>query len=212
MDCGDNGPDYNLGHTHADALSILLSSENKEILVDSGVFTYFPGKRRDDCRSTKAHNTVEIDGKNSAEIWSAFRVARRGHSKYFFRNNSDNVLIKACHDGYAKCMKECILHYRTVKIGNDRLTVKDYIKGKRDHAAVARFHIGPDCNLIRLNGNECVIDDHILLRSSHPIRISDCEIAGSFGVTRKAKCIEIEFKDTYCVKTDFLFIKEKENG
>ena len=135
MDCGNNGPDYNLGHTHADALSVLLYSEEKEILVDSGVFTYQPGEERNFCRSTKAHNTVELDGLNSAEVWSAFRVARRGHTKIIDFSVDDGLKVKAAHDGYKAVMKDPAFHIRDVNISKGTIEINDVIESALQHRA-----------------------------------------------------------------------------
>ena len=47
------------------------------MLVNTGISQYGEGKERNRQRSTAAHNTVEVDGENSSEVWAGFRVARR---------------------------------------------------------------------------------------------------------------------------------------
>jgi len=194
FDVGDGGPDSNLGHAHADALSILLSSRNKNILVDSGVYTYEPGLERNDCRSTKAHNTIEIDNTNSAEIWSAFRVAKRGHTKIdSFHNNGDVFSISATHDGYCKCLKKSVKHRRNVIVSKNIITIKDTVFGKGGHKAVARFHIGANCELKQVSDYECMIDN-VRLQSSEFIHVVEHEYAEEFGIKVKSKSIEIPFE------------------
>ena len=52
-------------HKHADDLSIVYSLNNLPFLVDAGRFTYqYDLPERIYCESTRAHNTVEIDGLN----------------------------------------------------------------------------------------------------------------------------------------------------
>lgn len=58
-------------------------------------------------RSTKAHNSVEILGKDSSEVWGGFRVANRANIIELVENIDH---IKATHDGYNK--KYGILHTR----------------------------------------------------------------------------------------------------
>jgi hypothetical protein len=43
------------------------------------VYEYVPGARRTLARSTRAHATIELDGEEQAEIWSAHRVGGRPH-------------------------------------------------------------------------------------------------------------------------------------
>ena len=50
---------------------------DQRFFVNLGVSTYETSKRRLLERSTKSHNTVEINKKNSSDVWSSFRVASR---------------------------------------------------------------------------------------------------------------------------------------
>ena len=203
MDCGNNGPDYNPGHTHADALSVLLYSEDKEILVDSGVFTYKTGTDRNACRATKAHNTVEVDERDSAEVWSSFRVARRGHSDVIYFDSDKGLRIKAVQDGYKKNLKDPVIHTRAVKIIDNRISIIDRLECKGRHHAVSRFHVSPDCVVSQIDSRTCVIDGSIVVLSERQIKVVDCKIAGLFGKPEDAKCIEIDFQGEKSVKTMF---------
>lgn len=210
MDCGDNGPDYNLGHTHADSLSILLSSEAGPILVDSGVFTYRPSNERDSCRSTKAHNTVEIDSADNAEVWAAFRVAKRGHTKILDYNKNDGLYVKASHDGYVVQLKSPVIHTREAIIRNGEIVIIDTLDGKGTHRSVSRFHVSPRCKLRQVDLNTCIVNEYLTLRSSKEIRISDCSVAEMFGRIEKSKCVEIDFQGATSLKTVFSFVTTRE--
>lgn len=209
MDVADCGPDSNLGHAHADTLSVLLCSEKKEILADSGVFSYKLGCERDMCRSTKAHNTVEINGMNSAEVWSAFRVARRGHAQVQRFSDAGGLCIEASHDGYVKCLKSPVEHIREVNINHGNIEIIDILKGKRAHKAVSRLIVGPRCRVTQIDTKTCLLDDRIIICAENEIRIVDCDVAGMFGVIEKTKCIEIDFKEKYTLKIVLRFTKEK---
>ena len=78
LDVARVGPDYLPGHAHADTLSFELSLFGQRVLVNSGTSCYAPGAQRLSERGTAAHNTVQVNGENSSEVWKAFRVARRG--------------------------------------------------------------------------------------------------------------------------------------
>ena len=57
-------------HKHADENSVIYFANGKQILVDSGTFTYkYDLPERMYCESTRSHNTIEIDSKN----YSRFR-------------------------------------------------------------------------------------------------------------------------------------------
>src|SRR5690606_9343789 len=77
MDVGEIGPDYLPGHAHADTLSFELSLHGRRVFVNGGTSTYEANAERLRQRGTAAHNTVVVDGQDSSEVWSAFRVARR---------------------------------------------------------------------------------------------------------------------------------------
>ena len=62
------------GHSHADALSVVLRSGDQEILIDPGTYTYTGDAHwRDWFRGTAAHNTVRIDGFDQATPAGPFR-------------------------------------------------------------------------------------------------------------------------------------------
>ena len=65
FDAGSFGP-WSAGHSHADTLSLIVSSGGKEVLIDPGTYTYTDPDWRDTFRGTAAHNTVRIDGRNQA--------------------------------------------------------------------------------------------------------------------------------------------------
>jgi hypothetical protein len=46
------------------------------VLVDAGTYTYEAGVDRDWFRSTRAHSTVRVDGRDQFRLWGAFRSGR----------------------------------------------------------------------------------------------------------------------------------------
>jgi uncharacterized heparinase superfamily protein len=81
MRAGLHGPDYLLGHAHADLLSFDLSVGNVRCVTDTGTALYDPGPVRQQLRSTAAHNTLQIDDAEQIEAWGSFRVGRRGRAR-----------------------------------------------------------------------------------------------------------------------------------
>ena len=100
LDVGRLGPNYLLAHAHADTLSFELSIGTQRIFVNSGTSNYGIDARRGFERSTRAHNTVEVDNCSSSEVWSTFRVARRAFPFGLKISESNECLIVKCsHDG-----------------------------------------------------------------------------------------------------------------
>ena len=76
-DVGQPCPDELPAHAHADTFSCVVHVGGAPLLVDTGTSTYAAGPARSFERSTAAHNTVEVDGTDSTEVWGVFRAGRR---------------------------------------------------------------------------------------------------------------------------------------
>lgn len=121
VDVGQIGPDYIPGHAHADTFNFILYHLGKPVIVDTGISTYNIGAQRDLERSTAAHNTVVVNGRDSSEVWAGFRVAKRAKTKVL-RDTSNKVV--ATHNGYSKLG---VTHQRQFEIVGDKFTITDDI-------------------------------------------------------------------------------------
>ena len=157
-DAGPIGPDYQPGHGHADLLSFEMSLRGARVVVDSGVSTYEAGAMRDYCRSTRAHNTVEIEGQNQVEVWAAFRVGRRCAPRDVdWQELPDGFLLSARHDGYRR-LPGRPTHARTFRWhAGGRLEISDRVESRRPVRSVARVHFHPDCRIEEMNGDACTV-------------------------------------------------------
>jgi uncharacterized heparinase superfamily protein len=141
-DVGAIGPDYLPGHAHADSLSFELSLHGRRAVVDSGCSTYAPGPERARQRGSAAHNTVLVDGRDSSEVWSSFRVARRARVRDMSAaDEPERALIEAAHDGYAQ--RAGPLHRRRFELDARGLSLHDRLEGAFERAE-ARLHLHPD--------------------------------------------------------------------
>jgi hypothetical protein len=141
-DFGRVCPDYLPAHAHADLFSFELTIGGQPVVVDSGVFEYTAGEWRDWFRSTAAHNTVEIDGRDQSEMWGSFRVGRRARAfGVRWIEGPGFTAITGTHDGYAP-----LLHTRwIVQVNEARLWfVIDRVTGPAGHTARSRIHLQPD--------------------------------------------------------------------
>jgi len=150
FDAAPIGPDYQPGHAHADTLSFELSVGGHRSIVNTGVSTYEKGADRDIQRSTESHNTVRIDGENSSEVWSAFRVARRARPVDV--STDGRARARASHTGYLR-LKDPVLHTRELELRSDALVVSDVVNARGTHQVEIYFHLYPDADaLIELDG------------------------------------------------------------
>ncbi|MBK6657943.1 MAG: alginate lyase family protein [Proteobacteria bacterium] len=69
FDCGEVGPAHQPGHAHCDTLSFELYVDGRRLLTNAGNYDYVAGPVRSHARSTRAHNTVVVDGMEQSEIW-----------------------------------------------------------------------------------------------------------------------------------------------
>ena len=138
-DVAQVGPDYLPGHGHADTLSFELSLAGQRLIVNSGTSVYGLGEERLRQRGTAAHNTVVIDGRNSSEVWSGFRVGRRALPGLELAG--ENILV-ASHDGYAH-LPGAPIHRREWRLTESALEIIDQVTD-RTAQAEARFHFHPE--------------------------------------------------------------------
>ncbi|MBW2363458.1 MAG: heparinase II/III-family protein [Deltaproteobacteria bacterium] len=131
------------------------------------VFDYESGEKRRRCRSTAAHNTLEIEGEDQCEFWGAFRVARRGRPRDVdWRSEGEGFALEAWHDGYER-LAGAPRHRRSFRWHPQGvLLVRDRVSSRRPVAARTRLHLHPACSIdaveersVRVSypGGSCVV-------------------------------------------------------
>ena len=175
-DAGAPCPDGLTGHAHADTLGCLVYAFGAPLLVDTGTSTYEPGAVRDYERSTAAHNTVEVDGADSTEVWGAFRAGRRARvHRLVTQHEADGVSIEAEHDGFrALSGRPC--HRRRWQLTKAGLRVDDLVIGRGDHSVAVHWHLAPGA-AVRLEAGEAVATTargafHIRITASCPVQLT----------------------------------------
>jgi uncharacterized heparinase superfamily protein len=137
------GPDYLPGHAHADSLSFELSLHGRRVLVNSGTSVYGTGLERVRQRGTAAHNTLRLDGVDSSEVWSGFRVARRARVRIEQFDSDCGPVLSASHDGYRRLGGRPV-HRRLWAMDSNELAVTDTIDGGGSHLIEVYLHFHPD--------------------------------------------------------------------
>ena len=146
-DVGAPCPDELPGHAHADTLSCLVYVDGTPIVVNTGTSLYTAGTARDYERSTAAHNTVEVDGVNSTEVWGTFRAGRRARvTDLVTRADGGSVMIEAAHDGFRR-LPGRPRHWRRWSLSETGLHVEDAISGTGTHTVTVRWHLPPATDL-----------------------------------------------------------------
>jgi hypothetical protein len=146
----DGGPHGFLSiaaHGHADALSVEVRHEGVELLVDPGTYCYHGEPEwRSYFRSTRAHNTLEVDGQDQAVEAGSFMWATHADAVVDRVELAGRVQAwSGHHTGYAR-LDPALRHDREVLLDiDDRLlTVVDTVTGTGVHTARLFWHLGPD--------------------------------------------------------------------
>lgn len=149
VDIAPVGPDYQPGHAHADTLSCELSLYGQRVLVNSGISQYGEDTERQRQRSTAAHNTVEVDDKNSSEVWAGFRVARRARPiDVALHQEANEIRVFGRHDGYRR-LNGGVTHTRSWHAQADQLVIEDHLDGTFE-SALAHWHFHPEVHIQQL--------------------------------------------------------------
>ena len=202
LDVAEVGPRYQPGHAHADTLSFELSLFGQRILVNSGTSVYGHDVERLQQRSTGVHNTVEINGENSSQVWSGFRVAKRARPTGLeLMERADGITVCSSHDGY-RWSSGSPVHTRQWKITRMKLVVTDRIKGKF-RSAVARFYLHPDISV----ENNQVLRLPEGKKVGWSVKSGDSSIVHSiwhpeFGESVESNCLEVLFSGSE-ITTEF---------
>lgn len=197
IDCGCIGPDYQPGHAHCDMLSFELALDGRRVFVDSGVHDYEPSEERAYARSTKAHNTVVVDGEDQSEIWGVFRVARRARplEARIEQRPDGSVLFTGAHDGYRRLPGRPI-HRRTITYdAKERWLVEDRLEGDGRHLMESYLHVHPDCRVIqdgrRYKLWDCRINETVAIVEAliaDEVKVKEDWYFPEFGL-RQSKCV-----------------------
>jgi len=146
-DVGPGGPDFLMGHVHNDCLSYCLDLGGEPVVTDSGVYEYQAGEWRTYFRSTAAHNTVQVAGEEQSEIWSSFRVGRRGYPIDF---SQDRVVskLRAFHTGYDRIG---VRVGREIAYSEIDFHVRELIVSDREVYVASFIHFSPSVTLERMS-------------------------------------------------------------
>jgi hypothetical protein len=143
FDCAELGFGAIAAHGHADALSITLRAFGRDILVDPGTYDYFTYPEwRSYFRSTRAHNTVTIDGRDQSEMLGPFLWGARAASRLVaWEPSASGSRVVGEHDGYSR-LPSPVMHRRTVELDGPArtVTIRDDVRGRGQHDVAIHFH------------------------------------------------------------------------
>ena len=143
FDNGPIGPDHQPGHGHADTLSFELSHRHRRVITDTGVVTYSAGRARQYDRSTAAHNTVEIDGRDQCELWGSFRCARRPSvARGSIEQHREGSVLGGSYRGPGRGVRT-VSHTRRLSVTPSLVSATDHVAAAGRRRATLRLHVAP---------------------------------------------------------------------
>jgi len=209
FDAAPVGPDYQPGHAHADTLSFELSVGGERLISNSGTSTYEQGAQRTFERATRAHNTVEIDGEDSSEVWAGFRVARRARP---IDRAADLVrgraFVSCAHDGYAR-LRGRPVHRRELEVTLLAVRWTDRIEGGGTHRARGFIPLHPGV-AVQIDGTKAKLrtpGGKRLLLSSEGINgflLGEGSYAPEFGLRRPRPVLGWEIAAALPMEANFV--------
>lgn len=202
-DCGEPGPRYQPGHAHCDLLSYELDLAGRPVVVDAGVCGYDGDPLREYVRSTRAHNTVSIGGREQSEIWGTFRLARR--ARVLSAEHTWRAGAYRFEGAYSPYHDRRAVHRRVIERVGAVWTITDRVEGAAGASLQSFLHLHPDLRLEN-EGNAFVartarlgvriepfgMDETVIARGAHdPPRGWHCP---EFGVALPAATLEMRVR------------------
>ena len=159
-----DGGELGKAHRHEDKLSILFYADGKQILTEGNSYAYDTSEMRQYVLSTRAHNTVRVDGKDQNRKKNYFWDGRINVKSDLNFTLSDKIdILSAVYDeGYGEECETKVTHSRKVLFVKAMqglkpfLIVVDRLEASEEHIYEVMWHL--DAENIALNGLQAKAD------------------------------------------------------
>jgi uncharacterized heparinase superfamily protein len=199
IDAGDIGMNGRGGHGHNDTFGFEFWSDGCPLIVDSGTFTYSADvKLRNEFRSTAAHNTLMVDGKELADFTGLWSIRADETEPRVIRSvvEDNRSVLTAQHSAYLATPSH-IIHRRQFELVHSPLSliITDTLKGSGSHLIESFFHFAPQ-TAVELTGPQKAMarnenGRYIVAVSAGEISLHDTSYSGSYGVRERNKALKV---------------------
>lgn len=199
---GQNAP-----HTHSGITNFIFSYKGKNILNDSGSYSYNKSwKERNLYRSSKAHNILTINSKNQAIINGWFSWINKPRIKRRIKINDNNIELSCIHNGFKEFfVKRKIITNRDLNsiIIEDKV-ISSQKNSKRDLKNIdINFHFDKNIKLIPLN-HSILINNGLNMEflSDHDfiIRYEKFFYSPGYGFKNESPMVNIHLEESFVKK------------
>lgn len=226
FDCGPLGYLPHCSHGHADLLSVLVDIGGHEFLVDPGTYAYWDEDgRRDEFRTTRMHNTVEVGGRDQADAFDPFKwlnIPRCGRDVW--RPGRDFHYVEAWHDGYRRLV-DPVRHRRAIVTLHGGWLIVDWLEGRGVHTFDRHFHASPSTVVTPVDDSTTLITragKHLLLGDitgldqvddDSRLEISTAPYSELYGRCRQAPVVRLADAGSLpAVRMTLLAVEENHHG
>jgi Heparinase II/III N-terminus/Heparinase II/III-like protein len=153
FDIGPLGVNY---HIHQDKLHLSVSAYGRDLLVDSGRYSYVRGDLWDYFRNSESHNVILIDGQGQKnDVKQYCQPIQANH--YAIAPDFDFV-VGTCDRGFRHLPGHAIHTRAIVYLRGHYWVVIDQIETNKPRTLDILWHFHPDCT-VALEGNEVTTQD-----------------------------------------------------
>lgn len=197
VDIGGIAASYQPGHSHADTFNYELRIDGCPFIVDTGISTYNKTSRRQLERSTQAHNTVTVAGRNSSEVWGGFRVGDRAKVKVVCDTPGR---IEAVHDGFGVHA----LHRRIFEKPDEGcLKIIDKISSASD--CKSYIHFAPDIKILDCGKSEIRTDKAVIsINGASAVEVISGKVSDEYNIFHATEIAVLHFSEILEYQIDIL--------
>jgi hypothetical protein len=166
FDCGGLGAPTG-GHGHADALSVVFFAAGHELLIDPGTGVYNGNATwRGYFRSTAAHNTVVVDGKDQSEAAGTFQWATRASTPELSHRSFGSLdCVEGAQEGYTR-LAAPVVHKRSLFFHESGYwLIADELRGCGEHVFDFHYHFAPEVE-VRVSSSPDLIEVRATVKES----------------------------------------------
>ncbi|MBK9249156.1 MAG: alginate lyase family protein [Ignavibacteria bacterium] len=196
--CGAIGQRGKGGHAHNDQLSIEVQVRNRDFFVDNGTYLYTPAPdKRNLYRSTAAHNTLTIEGKEQ-NAWLPgggdvlfWMLGDRSQAKVIARSDDEWI---GEHRGFGA------VHTRELRFEPSAIHGRDVCTAQG--SKVISFHCAPNAQVIENTSTSITLKNEditiILSWTAGIAKVEPSEYSAGYGLSQPTQVVRIAVDGEEC--------------